>query len=422
MTISGEESYFSRVVPKKKPEGWDKVPVSAICSFQNGKTLPTDERENGSVPVYGSGSIVDHHNEAITDSPVIIVGRKGSAGEISYSNQPAFVIDTAYFIDSNSTNYDLRWLYYLLKSLELDQQSEHSAIPGINQNLISEHIVFLPPLKTQANIATYLDGHLDRINSLIDKKEHLIKLLEEKREAAVTRAVMKGLDPDREMVETGVEWVGEVPENWEYIRISSLIEEVKRPIDVDDNEVYQEIGIRSHGRGIFHKDPVSGEEIGDKNVFKVIENALVFNIVFAWEGAVAVTTEGESDMIASHRFPMYVPRNEEIDLTYLKYFFTHGYGQGILNWNSHGAAGRNRTLNREAMLSEEFWFPPTDEQQRIAQHISDTLSQIDELTSKIREEVGLLREKRQALITKAVTGQTDISPYVESKKSRNHPQ
>jgi type I restriction enzyme S subunit len=416
MTTSGEESYFSRIIPEEKPEEWNEVPVSAICSFQNGKTLPADERRDGSVPVYGSGSIVDHHDEAITDSPVIIIGRKGSAGEISYSEEPVFVIDTAYFIDSNSTNYNLRWLYYLLKSLDLDQQSEHSAIPGINQNLISEHIVFLPPFETQANIATYLDSHITRINQLIKKKESLIELLKEEREAAISRAVMKGLDPDVEMIDSGVEWVGNVPAHWENLRISSLIEEVKRPVDVREDEIYQEIGIRSHGRGIFHKDPVTGDEIGSKNVFEVVEGALIFNIVFAWEGAVAVSTEEESGMIASHRFPMYVPRDEEIDLRYLKYFFTHGYGQGILEWNSPGAAGRNRTLNREATLSEEFWFPPNDEQQRIARYISKTLSRIDDLVYKIQEEIELLQEKRKALITAAVTGKTDISPSGEEKE------
>lgn len=416
MTTSGEEPYFSRIIPEDKSEEWDEVPISVICSFQNGKTLPADDRGDGSVPVYGSGSIVDHHDEAITDSPVIIIGRKGSAGKISYSEEPVFVIDTAYFVDSNSTNYDLKWLYYLLKSLELDQQSEHSAIPGINQNLISEHIVFLPPSEIQANIATYLDDHITRINHLIKKKENLIELLEEEREAVISCAVMKGLDSDVKMVDSGVEWVGKVPAHWEHLRISSLIEEVKRPVDVSEDEIYQEIGIRSHGRGIFHKDPVTGEEIGSKNVFEVVEGALIFNIVFAWEGAVAVSTEEESGMIASHRFPMFVPRDEEINLRYLKYFFTHGYGQGILDWNSPGAAGRNRTLNREAMLSEEFWFPPNDEQQRIARYISNILSRIDDIMSKIQDGVELLKEKRKSIITKAVTGKTDISPNGVKRK------
>jgi len=116
-------------------------------------------------------------------------------------------------------------------------------------------------------------------------------------------------------------------------------------------------------------------------------------------------------MIASHRFPMFVPREEDVSLKYLKHFFTHGYGQGILEWNSPGAAGRNRTLNRGATLSEQFWMPPPDEQQRIAQYISNAVSRIDDLSDSVQTGIELLKEKRKALITRAVTGEIDLTEW-----------
>ncbi len=101
---------------------------------------------------------------------------------------------------------------------------------------------------------------------------------------------------------------------WAKRKVSEVLSKVSAPITVDENTIYREIGVRSHGKGIFHKEPVSGAELGEKRVFRVIENALVLNIVFAWEQAVATTSKAETGMIASHRFPMYVPREEQCDV------------------------------------------------------------------------------------------------------------
>lgn len=421
MTTGGEKQYFSRFLPDNKPADWDEIRLSAICSFRNGSSLPSDERNDGDVPVYGSNGVVGTHDTAATDAPIIVIGRKGSAGKLNYSKEPSYVIDTAYYIDSESANCNLKWLYYLLKSLNLSEQSAHSAVPGINRTFVSEHKILRPNRDVQRRIANFLDTHTTRINQLIEVMENLIELLEEKREAAITQAVMSGLDSDVRMKDSGVEWVGSIPEHWEQVRIGSLIKQVKRPVDVSDDETYQEIGIRSHGKGIFHKEPVTGKEIGDKNVFEVIENALIFNIVFAWEGAVAVSTESERGMIASHRFPMFVARNDEVCLRYLKFFFTHGYGQGILDWNSPGSAGRNRTLNREAVLSERFWMPPPKEQKQITQYISSISTRIDSLSSSTKQGIELLEEKRDSLITKAVTGQIDLSDWQPDDKQEASP-
>jgi type I restriction enzyme S subunit len=99
--------------------------------------------------------------------------------------------------------------------------------------------------------------------------------------------------------------VGWVPNSWEICPFDNFFKRVRKKVDVEPDSEYQEVGIRSHGKGIFHKSPTTGLKIGSKSVFWVEEPALIFNIVFAWEQAVAITAKKELGMIASHRFPMY---------------------------------------------------------------------------------------------------------------------
>ena len=315
-----------------------------------------------------------------------------------------------------SQDTNTRYLWYALRTKPFMDLGEASMRGVAGQQRVPEEFVGnfeIPyyPLERQREIADFLDFNTRKINELIEKNQRLIELLDEKRDAEISEVVTKGVHSDVEMMDSGIDWIGDVPAHWDKYRIGSLIEEVKNPVKVKEDEIYQEIGIRSFGKGIFHKDPVTGEQIGSKNVFEVVEEALIFNIVFAWEGAVAVSSADEREMIASHRFPMYVPRVNNINLNYLKLFFTHGYGSGVLDWHSYGAAGRNRTLNREAMLSEEFWIPPKEEQDEIVHYLQDVLNNIEKLAESLKREIELLNEKRRSLITKAVMGEIDLSEW-----------
>lgn len=112
-----------------------------------------------------------------------------------------------------------------------------------------------------------------------------------------------------------------IPEGWSNLQISEILERVSDPIFPEPEENYYQIGIRSHGKGLFHKEPVTGESLGNKRVFRVHSDCFIVNIVFAWEQAVAKTSANEIGMIASHRFPMFRPNNNLCDVDYLTYFF-----------------------------------------------------------------------------------------------------
>lgn len=157
-----------------------------------------------------------------------------------------------------------------------------------------------------------------------------------------------------------------LPEEWAQRQLKSVLDRIVLPVEVAGATVYREIGIRSHGKGIFHKPPITGEALGDKRVFWVAPDALVLNIVFAWEQAVAVTSVNETGMIASHRFPMYRPKKDLCDVEYLRQFFCTRRGKELLELASPGGAGRNKTLGQKEFEDLRIPMPGIEAQRRIA--------------------------------------------------------
>lgn len=191
------------------------------------------------------------------------------------------------------------------------------------------------------------------------------------------------------------------PVVWPMVPLGDLLERVVRPVRVEPDQRYQEIGIRSHCKGIFHKPPATGTTIGSKRVFWVEPGCLIFNIIFAWEQAVALTTESERGLIASHRFPMYRSINGELLAEYAYLYFTSPRGKHILALASPGGAGRNKTLGQEEFKRLKIPLPRLDEQQRIV----EILTTWDQAIRRMRKLISAKRRLMQGLMQQLLTGQ-----------------
>ena len=265
----------------------------------------------------------------------------------------------------------------------------------------------IPAAGEQRAIVAFLDREMAKIDALVARKARLIELLQEKRTALITRAVTRGLDPHAETRTTASRVFPVVPKNWVLWKLRRLIRQVKRPLVVRPETEYREIGIRSWGKGIFHKDPVRGALLGDKSVFLPEPGDFVLNIVFAWEGAVAVVSENERGMIASHRFPTFRP-STDVDPDYFLMVLQSDQGRSLMEVNSPGAAGRNRTLRVGQFGDEELPLPPLDAQRAMVAAFRTEERRIAGLEGKVREAIDYLKELRTALISAAVTGKFDV--------------
>ena len=159
---------------KNLSTSWAEVSLGKICEFKYGKSLPELKRTGGNIPVFGSNGIIGQHNEAITDGSTIVIGRKGSLGEVNFSNVSCWPIDTTYYIDKSATDTDLKWLAYQLSALGLTKLNKAAAVPGLNREDAYRQRLLLPPLEEQRRIAEILD----RAQSLISKRREAIAQLD----------------------------------------------------------------------------------------------------------------------------------------------------------------------------------------------------------------------------------------------------
>ncbi len=174
----------------------------------------------------------------------------------------------------------------------------------------------------------------------------------------------------------------EFSEDWKKQKVFDLMTRVVNPVKVESETLYEQIGIRSHGKGIFHKEKVSGNQIGNKRIFWLQKDLFVLNIVFAWEQAVAITSEKEEGLVASHRFPMYQPQKDVSYLKYLLFFFLTKKGKFYLELASPGGAGRNKTLGQKEFEKTKFLIPNYSEQKKIADFLTIVDDKIQKLTQK----------------------------------------
>lgn len=200
---------------------------------------------------------------------------------------------------------------------------------------------------------------------------------------------------------------------WPKVLMGDIAPLVRRPIEAVPTETYREIGIRSFGKGVFHKVPTTGIEIGSKRVFAIEPGDLLFNIVFAWEGAVAVASHAERGMIGSHRFLTCVVDKTRADPHFLSYWFIGGEGRDRLLWASPGGAGRNRTLGIDKLSALEIPLPPLDEQRRIVAHIEELAAKVEE-ARRLREQcVGGVKAITTSAAARALEDLTRFAPRVD---------
>lgn len=303
------------------------------------------------------------------------------------------------------------WLAHALKSATVFAHLEVGAlgatIRGINIRDLKRAPLVVPPRAEQCAIAVFLDRETARIDELVAKKERLIGLLKEKRTALITGAVTKGLDPSVPVSETSSVVFPQIPTGWNLRKLRRLITRVTRPVRVDPDAEYREIGIRSWGKGIFHKDAVRGALLEEKSVFRIEPGDFVLNIVFAWEGAVAVATDAERGMVGSHRFPTF-RCSDEIDLDYLLMVLQTEQGRTLMEVNSPGAAGRNKTIRMGQFLDEAIPLPPVEEQRQIIRQFRDDEVRLLALINQLSLAIQRLKELRTALISAAVAGKIDV--------------
>ena len=205
----------------------------------------------------------------------------------------------------------------------------------LKESRFLDMFINLPPPEQQRNIIS----RLNKVAVLVKERLRTINLAERESQALLSKAF-------REVIR-------EAP----FRPMSEVAPLVRRPVDVDPDGSYPELGVRSFGRGTFHKPVLSGVEVGSKKLFRIREGDLLFNIVFAWEGAVAIAQSQDDQRVGSHRFLTCVPNPDLMTGEFLHHYFLTFEGLQKLGDASPGGAGRNRTLGLKKLAAIEVPTP-----------------------------------------------------------------
>jgi len=175
---------------------------------------------------------------------------------------------------------------------------------------------------------------------------------------------------------------------WIPTSLGEILRLEKRPVKLIPDQEYAEIGVYSYGRGIFHKRPRTGFEVGDKDLFEIKSGDFIFQITFAWEGAIALASEAEDGMYGSVRFPTYRVNEDICDPKFLLNYFKTEEGRREVGRISPGSAGRNRVLATKRLPEIKVPLPPLTEQRRIVAHIESLEARVNE-AQRLREEADI---------------------------------
>ena len=406
------------------PVHWEVVPVKYFSTFRMGQTiLKEDLIENGKFPVY-SATEKDHYFGSINnpqfildEGDIVIPARGNSIGHIKLVHEKAVSTQTtiANFVDQDKVSS--KFLFYFYKAFRENLfPYDNTAIPQITVEKIKDNKVALPPISEQTQIADFLDRKTAQIDEIIAKKEKMLTLLDEKKKAVINEAVTKGLNPNAKMKDSGIEWIGEIPENWEVKSLKYLTEKVGSGVTPRGGaEVYKESGVKFIRSQNVYFEGLRLDDIAyiDEETHNLMSNSKVYfddvllNITGGSIGRSCVVKYNEEFNVNQH--VCIIRCNELLLPDFLNYFLFSDSGQSQIRL---GITGGNREgLNFENLKGFVIPAISIGEQQKIIDYLNHYCKNSFKLEEKINLQIEKLKEYRQSLISEAVTGKIDVKNY-----------
>lgn len=305
---------------------------------------------------------------------------------------------------SNFAFNEYYYYYYLM--LDNSKTLYHLA-KNLRHSLTEEQLGMIstavPPLSIQHQIATYLDQKCTQIDALITNQQKQIEKLKAYKQSLITETVTKGLNPDVPMKNSGVEWIGEIPEDWEVIRVKNLLNERKERSLTGEEEplsMSQKVGLVP--TKILDMIPnMASSFVGAKIVYI---NDLVFNKLKAHLGVFSVSMYNG---LVSPDYAVYYSTGKA-NLKYLEYLFKTPQCISEFRKRSTGIAAGLTRLYTDGLFAIECPYPSFNEQQAIVSYLDQKCTQIDKLISIKQKKIEKLQQYKKSLIYEYVTGKKEI--------------
>lgn len=393
------------------PKEWKVDRTKYHVIIKNGK----DPVERGDIPVYGSGKESFRTCGEYKTGPAVLLGRKGSILEPKYVEGKFWNVDTA-FDAYTKKDMVLKYFFYAACCFDCEKLSWTTTIPSMTQTGYGNLNIPLPPLPEQQRIAGFLDAKCGILDSTIDAVSRQIEDFEKYKKALITKTVTKGIckkgEPERAMKDSGVEWIGEVPEEWSVKRLKYVLDSIRngasaasyeyepgsfryvRITDIDDNG-----NLKQTGKQYLPKEMAKNFILNKKAVLIANTGSLGKAMLF--------DPDKEDEVCALNGHLIEAIANPNIISNEYLYFFIKSYN--YINWVNRSyvqttmqmlSAGRHKNL--------PVTVPPLAEQQQIADYLDEKCKNIDNRVQKRRQQLEWLKEYKKSLIFDYVTGKKRV--------------
>ncbi|MDE0691343.1 MAG: restriction endonuclease subunit S [Gammaproteobacteria bacterium] len=346
--------------------------------------------------------VVDPDAVTASEKSLILLWDGANAGEF-LTGKHGVVASTSALV--TPIDVDARFLFWTCKAQEWLLQAETigMGIPHVNGEVLANLRLSVPPSNMQSAIADYLDQKTSGLDSLVATKELVRNLLAEKRQAIITRAVTCGLDSRTAFRDSGAPWLGAIPKNWRTERAAWLFRE--RDERGEPDLPLLEVSIKD---GVVARE-FSQERIettaADFNTYKIARQGdVVFNKMRMWQGAAGIAPR---DGLVS---PDYVVAavTGELSPAYVGLLIRTGAFSAECARRSHGIVWDRLRLYWGGFREIQLPVPPSDIQQEIVNHVAHATARLDALAIALERTILLLKERRAALISEAVSGRLDV--------------
>lgn len=387
------------------PEGWEFSKIKYHCTMKSGDNITAlDISDNGEYPVYGGNGLRGFYKIYNKNGNHILIGRQGAlAGNVHLVNGKFWATDHAVIVTLKNDVF-INYFFRMLESMNLNQYAfDTAAQPGLSVSRIMNLNIVLPNLKEQHRIADFLGSKCSEIDTLIENLRARMESAKEYKKAVITEAVTKGLDKDAKMKDSGVEWIGEIPEGWKVVRFKHIASIKSNLVQPDKYMKYPQIAPdnieKDTGRLLSHQTVEESGVISGNHLFyrgQILYSKIRPNLN-------KLTVAPFDGLCSADMYPI----ESKLPTLFMVYSMLSTYFVSQVSLIIQDRVKMPK-INQEELGEIKVAVPSQQEMLTIADYLDSKCSEIDALLQNYEYKIATLEEYKKSLIYEYVTGKKEV--------------
>lgn len=387
------------------PEGWEFSKIKYHCTMKSGDNITAlDISDNGEYPVYGGNGLRGFYKIYNKNGNHILIGRQGAlAGNVHLVNGKFWATDHAVIVTLKNDVF-INYFFRMLESMNLNQYAfDTAAQPGLSVSRIMNLNIVLPNLKEQHRIADFLGSKCSEIDTLIENLRARMESAKEYKKAVITEAVTKGLDKDAKMKDSGVEWIGEIPEGWKVVRFKHIASIKSNLVQPDKYMKYPQIAPdnieKDTGRLLSHQTVEESGVISGNHLFyrgQILYSKIRPNLN-------KLTVAPFNGLCSADMYPI----ESKLPTLFMVYSMLSTYFVSQVSLIIQDRVKMPK-INQEELGEIKVAVPSQQEMLTIADYLDSKCSEIDALLQNYEYQIATLEEYKKSLIYEYVTGKKEV--------------